>query len=62
MKVKVEYHENIGKPMILIQSTVNPDHRFISYSAWMKYIKNRNNQSLTKTIKNYDKTRNTNQN
>ena len=48
--------------MVLIQSTVNPDHRFISYSAWMKYIKNRNNQSLTKTIKNYDKTRNTNQN
>ena len=48
--------------VILIQSTVNPDHRFISYSAWMKYIRNRNNQTLTKTIKNYDKARNTNQN
>jgi len=35
--------------MILIQSTVNPDHRFISYSAWMKYIRNRNNQKLTNT-------------
>ena len=46
--------------MILIQSTVNPDHRFISYSAWMKYI--RNNQLINKTIKNYDKTRNANQN
>jgi hypothetical protein len=41
--------------MIQIQSTTHPDHRFISYSAWMKYIKNRNNQTLTKTIKNYDK-------
>jgi hypothetical protein len=47
---------------IKIKSTVHPDHRFISYSAWMKYIRNRNNQKLTKTIKNYDKNRNTNQN
>lgn len=48
--------------MVQIQSTVNPDHRFISYSAWMKYIRNRNNQKLTNTIKNYDKARNTNKN
>ena len=36
---------------IKIKSTVQPDHKFISYSAWMKYIKNRNNKALTKTIK-----------
>ena len=39
------------KMQIKIKSTVNPDHRFISYSAWMKYIRNRNNKALTPKIK-----------
>jgi hypothetical protein len=38
---------------VKIKSTVQPDHKFISYSAWMKYIVNRNNQILT--IKNKNK-------
>lgn len=36
---------------LAIKKTVQPDFRFISYSAWMKYINNRNNKALTKTIK-----------
>jgi hypothetical protein len=30
-----------------IKKTVQPDFKFISYSAWMKFITNRNNQKLT---------------
>jgi hypothetical protein len=36
--------------MIQIQKTVQPDFKFQSYSAWMKYIRNRNNKSLTSKI------------
>ena len=38
--------------MLKIKKTVQPDFKFQSYSAWMKYITNRNNQSLTLKIKN----------
>ena len=34
-----------------IKATVKPDFKFISYSAWMKYIRNRNNKALTPKIK-----------
>lgn len=34
-----------------IKKTVQPDFRFISYSAWQKFIRNRNNQILTPKIK-----------
>ena len=30
-----------------IKKTIYPDFRFISYTAWMKFITNRNNQKLT---------------
>ena len=30
-----------------IKKTVQPDFKFISYTAWMKFITNRNNQKLT---------------
>jgi hypothetical protein len=36
---------------VKIKSTVQPDHKFISYSAWMKYVRNRNNKALTSKIK-----------
>lgn len=30
-----------------IKKTVQPDFKFQSYTAWMKFITNRNNQKLT---------------
>jgi len=33
---------------LAIKKTVQPDFRFISYSAWMKMIRNRNNKLKTK--------------
>ncbi len=36
------------KKTLSIQKTVQPDFKFISYSAWMKFISNRNNQKQTK--------------
>ena len=33
---------------LAIKKTVQPDFRFISYSAWMKFIRNRINKATTK--------------
>ena len=34
---------------LAIQKTVQPDHKFISYSAWCKYVKHQVDKFKTKT-------------
>ncbi len=37
--------------ILAIKHTTMPDFQFRSYSAWQKFIRNRNNQILTPKIK-----------